>query len=217
MVAWLVLIAPSVAGADETPSRSASLLENAKNDFGAGNFDGALALLDQIDKAEKANADALDLRGVIYFEQGKFEEAKKAFRAANESNPARFLPRLHLGDVLLREKKFTEARDIYETLMRETKVQVSNEKLRYAVLLTYLFARDELHARTALERIKFPTESPAYYYAQAAWEFAHARPKEARPWITAAHRMFDPKASAWFGQPLYDFGWLKEKPPPAPL
>jgi tetratricopeptide (TPR) repeat protein len=209
---FLVVVVSPVR-AEETPLRSASLLEKARNDFRAADFEGALTLLDQIDKVEKKNADALDLRGTIYLQQNKFEEAKNAFRAANEANTARFLPRLHLGDVSLREKKFAEARGLYENLLRETNIQLGSEKLRYGILLTYLFASDESHARAALERIKFPTESPAYYYAQAVWEFGHQRPSEGRKWVAAANRMFDAKASAWFAQPLYDFGWIKDKPP----
>ena len=108
----------------------------------------------------------MDLRGLIYLEQGRFEEARKEFRAAAENSPARFAPKLHLGDAFLREKKFMEARDVYLDLMRETNVQVSMEKARYGLLLTYLFTQDEARAQTALERIGFPTASPAYYYAQ---------------------------------------------------
>jgi tetratricopeptide (TPR) repeat protein len=210
---FLLLLAVSPVVAQESQLNSASLFEAAKNDFRAGNFNRGLALLDQIEKAGKKNADTLDLRGTIYLEQGNFEDAEKAFRAANESDRARFSPQLHLGDALLREKKFAEARDVYEELVRKTNVQLSTEKLRYGVLLTYLFANEEAVARIALERIKFPTESPAYYYAQAAWEFGQKHPKEARQWIRAADRMFDAKASAWFARPLYDFGWVKDKPP----
>jgi tetratricopeptide (TPR) repeat protein len=213
LCALLFLAELPLCAADETAPQNANLLETARNDFRGGNFDRALGTLDRIDKADNKNADSLDLRGLIYLEQGRFDEAKKAFLAANEANYASFSPRLHFGDALLREKKFAEARDVYGKLWRQTNSQLSNERLRYAVLLTYLFERDETRARTALQRIKFPTESPAYYYAQAAWEFAHNRPKDARKWIKAADRMFDPKASAWFAQPLHSFGWVKEKPP----
>jgi tetratricopeptide (TPR) repeat protein len=189
------------------------LIKNARGEFRVGNFDRALSLLDQAGKSSAADADALDLRGSILLEQGRFEEAKKAFTAASEANRNRFLPKLHFGDVLLREKKYAEARDIYNGLLRgETNIQVANEKLRYAVLLTYLFAQDEARAQIALDRIGFPTESPAYYYAQAAWEFGHGRPGEAKQWIKAAAKMFKEDSIAWFARPFYSFGWLQGKP-----
>jgi tetratricopeptide (TPR) repeat protein len=209
------LLASGAAG--ETASEIANLLETAKSNFRQGNFGGALALLDQLDKAQSGNAESLDIRGIIYFEQGKLDEAKKAFRAASAADAKGFPPQLHFGDVLLREKKFADARGIYEKLMEETNIQVSNERLRYAVLLTYLFEHNETRAQTALERITFPTESPAYYYAQASWEFAHNRRDDATKWLKAAARMFDDKSIAWFARPLYDFGWTREKPPKIPL
>jgi len=209
-----VILGLSHARAEETQLHHAAAVEAAKRHFAAGNFDDALAQLNKIGPAEKQNSDALDLRGMIYRQQDKLEEAKKAFQAATESDPSRIAPRLHLGDLLVREKKFADARDIYEKLLRETTFQIPSEKLRYGIFLSYLLAEDEANARRALERIKFPTESPAYYYAQAAWEFAHKKEGEARRWIQAARRIFDPEASAWFAQPLYDAGWIKEKPPP---
>ncbi len=209
--ALLVFLVSGAGG--ETALQSSNLLETAKGDFRRGNFAGALALLDQLDKARSGNPESLDLRGTIYLEQGRFDEAKKAFRTASEGDPKRFLPRLHFGDVLLREKKFADARDIYDKLLGETDIQLSSEKLRYALLLTYLFEHDLVHAQRALERITFPTESPAYYYAQAAWEFAHNRRGDAIKWLKAADLMFDSKTIAWFARPLFDFGWTKEKPP----
>ena len=211
----LLLFAFLASGAiGETALEISNLLETAKVDYKKGNFDRALSVLDQLDKAQSRNAESLDLRGTIYLEQGKLDEAKKAFRAASEADAQLFPPRLHFADVLLREKRFSEARDIYTDLMEKTNIQTFHEKLRYAVLLTYLFEHNEARAQTALERITFPTESPAYYCAQAAWEFAHNRAGEAKKWLKAADRMFDSKTIAWFARPLYDFGWTKEKPPP---
>jgi hypothetical protein len=101
--------------------------------------------------------------------------------------------------------------------MEKTNIQTFHEKLRYAVLLTYLFEHNETRAQTAFERITFPTESPAYYCAQAAWEFAHDRRDDATKWLKGAARMFDGKSVAWFARPLYDFGWTREKSPQIPL
>jgi tetratricopeptide (TPR) repeat protein len=208
IVLFFLLTICSVA-AEQTPSAS---LETAKSNFSAGDFDGALAAIDQIDKTGKTSADVLDLRGMVYLEQGKFDEAKKSFESATKLDSKRFPPRLHLGDILLREKKFTEARDIYSDLLRDTNVRSSTEKLRYALLLTYLFTGENGVARSALQRIKFPTETPAYYYAQAAWEFANKHSSEAREWMKAADRMFKPREIAWFARPLYDMGWIQKKP-----
>ncbi len=202
----------SLGAAEPMLPGETSAIKNARAEFRAGRFDRALILLNGSGKGG-ANADAMDLRGLIYLEQGRFEEARKEFRDAAENNPARFAPRLHLGDAFLREKKFMEARDVYLDLMRETNVRVAMEKARYGLLLTYLFTQDEARARTVLERIGFPTASPAYYYAQGAWEFAHGHPDDAKKWLRAAGKMFDEESAAWFARPLYNYGWLTGKPP----
>ena len=110
-------LAPVVSG--ETALEISNLLEKAKGNLNQGNLGAALTLLDQIDKAKGGNSESLDLRGTIYLEQGKLDEAKKAFRAASEADAQRFPPRLHFADVLLREKRFSDARDIYTDLMEK--------------------------------------------------------------------------------------------------
>jgi hypothetical protein len=79
------------------------------------------------------------------------------------------------------------------------------------------FVRWAAAAKSALENIKFPTESPSYYFAQAAWEFAHGNERSAKKWIATAREIFEPQLLAWFARPLYELGWLKEKPPSATL
>ena len=32
-------------------------------------------------------------------------------------------------------------------------------------------------------------------------------------WMKTAEKIFDEKQTAWFARPLYDFGWIKTKPP----
>jgi tetratricopeptide (TPR) repeat protein len=209
-------LAPIGLGEEKLPTEP-RMVKTARDEYRAGNFDRAVALLDQLGKNAAPNVDAMDLRGQIYLEQGRFDDAKKSFTAASGVNATRFGPKLHFADVLLREKKFSEARDIYVNLLRETNTRVGTEKLRYAVLICYLFTKDDARAQIALDRIPFPTESPAYYYAQAAWEFAHGHEDDAKKWIKAAAKMFTEESATWFARPLYAFGWLQGKPPvPAP-
>jgi tetratricopeptide (TPR) repeat protein len=195
----------------------AHLVEAAQADYKSGHLDSALTKLDEREKTEGTSGEALDLRGSIALEQGRLETAQKAFTAAHTLAPDFFAPRLHLGDLLLREKNYAAARAIYQQLSTETTVLISSERLRFALLIVALATHDEEASKSSLENIKFPTETPAYYYAQAAWEFAHGNPRSAHQWIDTAGEIFEPQLLAWFARPLYDLGWLKEKPPPATL
>lgn len=201
-----------MAWAEEKSSIGDNRLNLARQNIESGNFKAAQAALDQFEQSNKPNVDSLDLHGVLLMEEGKFAEAAKAFEAARNADPVAFNPRLHAGDLLLRQKKFREARDAYEALLKDTKVTLLIERLRFAILITYLGERDEISARSALERIAFPTQTPAYYHAQAAWSFAHDKNAEGQKWLKGASKIFPPEAEAWFARPLYELGWIKEKP-----
>ncbi len=208
-----LFLASALAAAPENPY-VANLVETARTDYAAGHLATALAKLDQHDQAKGPTGESLDLRGTIALEQGKFEVAARAFNQAHKTQPELFSPRIHLADLFLRAKKYPEAREIYLKLATETNILISNERLRYGLLITDLAAHDEAAAKAALANIKFPTETPAYYFAQAAWEFAHGDERSARKWLGTAHEIFEPSLIAWFARPLYDLGWIKDKPAP---
>ncbi|CAN5238128.1 hypothetical protein BH20VER2_BH20VER2_03050 [soil metagenome] len=191
-------------------------LDAARRELQQGHLEEALAAIDQAEKSGSATTSSHDLRGLILLEQGKPEEALASFRAAQKAEPDAFLPRLHIGDALLRAKKWEEARAEYIEVIRSTNILKHNERLRFGILMTHLGAQDTAGAKEAYDRIKFPTESPAYYYAQAAWSYANGEKREGDKWLRTADDMFDEQKTAWFARPLHDFGWIKRKPAPAP-
>jgi len=215
--ALIFLIATSALAAPPENAFTADLLDAAKADYATGHLDSALTKLNERDKAKGASGESLDLRGSIALEEGKFAEAERAFTAAHKLEPDLFAPRLHMGDLYLREKKYDDARAVYQRLDGETNILTSNERLRYGLLIAALAMHKEAAAKAALDNIKFPTETPAYYFAQAAWEFAHGNESSAKKWLATAHKIFPPDLFAWFARPLYDLGWLKEKPSPPTL
>jgi tetratricopeptide (TPR) repeat protein len=214
LVALCVVVSASLFAANENARVGENHIDAARREFQKGNFAAAHAALDHFEKAGQPTVESYDLRGCIEMEQGNFSEAGKAFAAAHDANPSIFAPRLHTGDSFLRQKQYAEARGVYETLLKETNILISRERLRYAILLTYLGEKNENAAKTVFEQITFPTESPAYYYAQAAWAFAHGKPQDAQKWLKRAGKVYDADVTSWFARPLYDFGWIKSKPFP---
>ena len=208
-----VLVSLIASAAIAQPRAGADLLEVAKREFHQANLDAAGRVLDELEAAAQPTAQSIDLRGCIFLEQKKLDEALAAFRAAHAADPALFAPRLHIGDALLRQQKWEEARAAYDVVMRETNILISHEKLRFAVLMTHLGAGDKAGGQAALERVAFPTETAAYYYAQAAWAFANGNKRDGEKWMDRAGDIFDAKATAWFARPFYEFGWIKTKPP----
>jgi tetratricopeptide (TPR) repeat protein len=212
LIAALLIISVCKTWAAGESGAGVNSLEVARREFQARNFDAALATLNEAESRGPADAKSLILKGRIYVEQQKYDEAAAALNAANKLEP-QSLARLYLGDILLSQKKWIEARDLYVSTMKDMKVLLIHERLRYGALIAALGANDDEGARVALERLPFPTESAAYYYAQAAWAFAHGAKSDGDRWIQRAEEIFPMKATAWFARPLFDFGWIKTKPP----
>ncbi|MEI9863557.1 MAG: tetratricopeptide repeat protein [Limisphaerales bacterium] len=57
--------------------------------------------------------------GDVYFQKGKLVEAEKCYRTSLELDPKDIDTRAHLGQCLLRQKRFDEARPLLEGVMNE--------------------------------------------------------------------------------------------------
>jgi tetratricopeptide (TPR) repeat protein len=208
----LSLLAASSLFAQKDDSALLSPVEVAGEQYQAGKLDDALATLDRLEKSLSPTMESQDLRGRVYLEQGKFDEAMRAFEAAHARKYEAFAPKIHVADALRRQKKFKEARAEYDKLV-EIKAPMWPEYARFGVLVCYLAEHDEDRARRLVETIVFPSGSPVYYYAQAAWAFAHGKDSEGRKWIASAKKIFDVSKTSWFERGLYELGWIKKKPP----
>jgi len=213
LITTLLFLPVSVVWAAEPIRVGVDLVESARREFQQGKLDEAVAVLDRAKEAGEPTPVALDLRGCIYLEQQKFDDAIATFKAANEMNRLLVAPRIHLGDAYLRQGKWADARETYEEVARTTTILMANERVRFALLMTYLGAGDRAGAERALERVTFPTENAAYYYAQAAFAFAYGKKRDGEKWIKTAADIFDERSIAWFARPLFDRGWIKTKPP----
>jgi hypothetical protein len=77
--------------------------------------------------------------GDVYFQRGKLAEAEKCYRAALEREPHDLDTRAHLGQCLLRQKRFADARPLLEGVCRENpKHDYGHSLMAYAETLTAL-------------------------------------------------------------------------------
>ena len=202
-----------VLSASAQPPAGVDPLEPARREYFDGKFDAAQAALEKVTDDPSVKPKLLDLRGKILLEQQKYDEALAAFTAAHEADPTIFPPHVHMGDTFLRQGKWAEAREVYTEIMSKSNVLMVHELLRYGVLLTYLGEKNDTGAKEALGWITFPSETPSYYYAQAAWAFTHGDKRSGEKWLRTAGEMYqDPKKTGWFARPLYDLGFIKTKP-----
>src|SRR4029079_5353540 len=56
---------------------------------------------------------------------------------------------------------------------------------------------------------QFTGDTPALYYAQAAWEFKHDNPTKGNDWVTSARKIYSPALNGVFSDTFFDLGWLQ--------
>jgi Flp pilus assembly protein TadD len=188
--------------------------EKAERAFQNHDFDGALHLLDLAGESAPDDAASSNLRGEIFLAQKKFDEAEAAFRQALEVNPKFREAQYNLAQIPLRKGEYQKARDRFEALFAETPVDEKNQAaqlIKFKIYLTFLLEGKDEEAQRMLDQFKFTGDTPALYYAQAAWNFQHGDPVGGNDWVASAHKLYSPALNIVFADSLYDFGWLKQE------
>lgn len=188
------------------PPAYVEVMRSAIRAFLARDFPGAVKKLQQADKMFPDTIYALNMRGAIAIEQKQLEEGARYCREALQKDPKFFPARFNLAEIPFVQRKYPEARKMFEELLEEDR---DNELLQYRVFMTYLLEGNDEAAKKALDAIKFPSNTASYYYANAAWEFAHGNEEKARGWVRSGDWVFPPSRNTNFSDVLYDLGWLK--------
>ena len=75
--------------------------------------------------------------------------------------------------------------------------------------MTLLLEGKESRAHSMMEEFQFTGDTPALYYAQAAWEYKHNNPQKAEDWTNSANKIYSPALNTVFADAFYDVGWLQ--------
>ena len=187
--------------------------EKAERAFEQHDFDGALKSLDLAEAAVPNEAPYDNLRGEILMEQGKFDEAEVVLRKAFTADPKFREAEYNLAQVPFKKGEYAKARDRFEALFGETPGDDKNpasQLIKYKIFLTLLLEGKENEAQQLMDQFKFTGDTPALYYAHAAWEFKHRHQDEGTDWVSSARKIYSPPLNMVFADSLYDLGWLKK-------
>ena len=175
-----------------------------------------LEALDKADKILPPTPMTLNTRGAIKIEERNFEEGQRLCEEALKIDPKFYAARFNLAEIPLVQGKYAESRKLFEKFLRDNP---KDELVRFRIFLTLLLEKNYDDARRAIDQIPFPGDTPAYYYANAGWEFAHESAEEAKKWLGRAEWTFGPDKCAMFADSFYEIGWMKraevKKPEPA--
>ena len=174
--------------------------------FRARDWEKTLAALAEADKIHPPSPVTLNTRGAMCIEQKDFKQGAIYCEEALKLDPKFYPARFNLAEIQLMEGNYAAARKIFEKFVRENS---KDELARFRVFLTYLLEENYSDARRTIDLIPFPGDTPAYYYANAAWDFGHQRPEAAKKWIGRAYWTFIPEKCATFDDSIYELGWME--------
>jgi len=172
----------------------------------------ARKFIDEADAADPNRAQVINLRGEILLEQKEFDQAETEFKKAAKVDPKFRDAQYNLAQVPFKKKDYAKARERFESLFSTTSgvdKDRAAQLIKYKVYLTYLLEGKDSRAQKMMEQFQFTGDTPALYYAQAAWEFKHDNAPKANDWVTSARKIYPPALNGVFSDAFYDLGWLQ--------
>src|SRR5438552_3890861 len=197
---------------EKTKAVARSKFEQAQQALRQRDFTTAAKLVDEADKAEPNQPSTLNLRGEILMQQKQFDQAEAAFKRAAKLDPKFREAQYNLAQIPFKNKDYAKARERFETLFKQTPGGDKNQAaqlIKFKIYMTLLLEGKENRAQAIMEQFQFTGDTPALYYAQAAWEFKHNNPEKAADWTTSAKRIYSPALNSVFADAFYDVGWMQ--------
>ena len=173
--------------------------------YSSGSFDRALNKLDIADQIQPDVPDTWTMRGAIYAEQQAFDKAEDAFEKAATLNPGDFWAPYNLAELLLMQKKYGAAAAAFQKL---TVYGGHDELVQFKIVFADVLDGKADDAKPVLDAMKFPSDTPAYYFAHAAWGFAHKDAREGNYWSATGLKVFGLERCISYYDALVGVGWL---------
>ncbi|HJY20005.1 MAG TPA: tetratricopeptide repeat protein, partial [Chthoniobacterales bacterium] len=197
---------------EKTKAFARSKFEQSQQAFRQRDFATALKLVDEADKVDPNQPATLNLRGEILMQQGQFDNAEVAFKKAAKLDPKLRDAQYNLAQIPFKKKEYAKARDRFETLSKRIPGGDKNQAaalLKFKIYMTLLMEGKESRAHSMMEEFQFTGDTPALYYAQAAWEYKHNNAQKAEDWTSSANKIYSPALNGVFADAFYDVGWLQ--------
>jgi tetratricopeptide (TPR) repeat protein len=183
-------------------------LETAASAYSIRDFKQALDDLEEADQIHANIPDTWNMRGAIYAEEQQYDLAREAFEKASKLNPGDFWPPYNIAQLLLFEKKYADAADEFKSL----EVYHGHEELvQFKIVFAELLAGNDGAAKEELDSMKFPCDTPGYYFAHAAWSYAHKDEKEGAYYVRASVKVFGDQGSSTYYDSLAGLGWVRAR------
>ncbi len=201
---------PRVRENEIYPMKYLLLVSEAMKSFQVRDFAGALLYADKADAILPPTVWTLNIRGAVAIEQHDYEQGVKYCADVLKMEPGFFPAQFNLCEIPFLQGKYTEARSRWESILKKIAVDDSTtELLIYRIFLTYLLEKDFVHAKDWLEKLPFPGQTPAHYYANACWERQKGRNEKWEDYLQSAEFIWPESKRAPFIDVLLQLKWLQ--------
>src|SRR5213593_870998 len=197
---------------EKTKAIARSKFEQAQQALRQRDFATALKLVGEADQADPNQPATLNLRGEILMQQQQFDQAEAAFKKAAKLDPKLREAQFNLAQIPFKKKEYAKARERFETLYKRAPGGDKNqaaELIKFRIYLALLLDGKESRAHAMMEEFQFTGDTPALYYAQAAWEYKHNNAEKAADWAGSANKIYSPALNSVFADAFYDVGWMQ--------
>jgi Flp pilus assembly protein TadD len=198
---------------EKTKATARAKFEQTQQALRQRDFATALKLIDEADQADPNQAATINLRGEILAQQEQFDQAEAAFKKAAKLDPKLREAQYNLAQIPFKKKEYAKARDRFETLYKRTPGGDKNQAaqlIKFKIYMTLLLEGKESRAHAMMDEFQFTGDTPALYYAQAAWEFQHNNPEKAADWTASANKIYSSALNSVFADAFYDVGWMQK-------
>src|SRR5438874_3765309 len=197
---------------EKSKATARSKFEQAQQALRQRDFATALKFVNDADKADSNQPATLNLKGEILMQQQQFDQAETAFKKAAKLDPKLREAQYNLAQIPFKKKEYAKARDRFEALYKRTPGGDKNqaaELIKFKIYMTLLLEGKESRAHAMMDEFQFTGDTPALYYAQAAWEFQHNNPEKASDWTASANKIYSSALNSVFADAFYDVGWMQ--------
>ncbi len=181
-------------------------------------YTAARKFIDEADAADPNQPAVINLRGEIFLEQKEFDRAESEFRKALQLDPNYRDAQYSLAQVPFKKKDYATARDRFEALFSTTSGTDKDraaQLIKFKIYMTLLLEGKDSRAQKMMEQFQFTGDTPALYYAQAAWEFKQGNQPKANDWVNSARKIYPLALNNVFADSFFDLGWLQVASPEA--
>jgi tetratricopeptide (TPR) repeat protein len=196
IVLCLVLFVESSI-ADQPASNAA--LERATRAFEKGRFEEAEEQARAAEMVGSRKPEIANLLGAIYTKQKRYDDAIAKFNQALALDEKFYPAKLNLAEAKLLEGKYADAQRDYQAIKE---LDPASEFVDFKLVLCYLLEGQDAKAKETVDTMKFPGETPAYYYARAAIALKGGEKVAADRYYENAKKYYADDQCAYFAQAL---------------